>query len=418
MGEVTGRDLVDRDGGTHGGAEDGQPVMLGLLVPGLLGRGDVVASRGVVLERPGPVHHGRSPSPGRGSRADLARAARGRQEVVADHERRGLVDRLPGGGIDSLFTRVVSEEFWYQPRRRHPRRQSLARLMEPGAKPAALLVGSLLQAAEINRHRLRVPDQAGQRRRAERGIRAARGGGILDSPEQPGVRLQGGDLDIGRAADSLGESPHRLDERSGHRRRDGLQRLQGGVDGRGPLAEVCLPRPPALRLGGVLAVVAGHVQVLDVGKRVPLQDLGLGFGPGGPLGREQVTLVVGVGEALARRTGPEAGQGRLAAARRQVHHDAVVLVDPCELPDDRDLHVPYGFEAAIRHTCILHAMPILRVGGAASRTRKWPMFPASKWILILRLSTSSIGLRHRVRSVRWSGDGLQVAFTTGTAVES
>jgi len=29
-----------------------------------------------------------------------------------------------------------------------------------------------------------------------------------------------------------------------------------------------------------------------------------------------------------------------ASARRQVHDDAVVLVDSCELPDDRDLHVP------------------------------------------------------------------------------
>jgi hypothetical protein len=35
------------------------------------------------------------------------------------------------------------------------------------------------------------------------------------------------------------------------------------------------------------------------------------------------------------------------AARREVRDDAIVLVDSCELPDDRDLHVPYGFEAAI-----------------------------------------------------------------------
>jgi hypothetical protein len=183
---------------------------------------------------------------------------------------------------DPLFTRVVPEELRYEPRRRHPRRQSLARLIEPGAKPVALLVGSLLQAAEIDRHRLRVPEQAGECRRAERSIRVARSGGILDSPEQPVVRLQGGDLDVGRAVDPLGESSHRPDERTGHRRRNGPQRLQGGVDCPGPLGEVCLPRPPALRLGGVLAVVAGQVQVLDVGKRVPLQDPGLGLGVGGP----------------------------------------------------------------------------------------------------------------------------------------
>ena len=58
---------------------------------------------------------------------------------------------------------------------------------------------------------------------------------------------------------------------------------------------------PALRLGGVLAVVAGQVQVLDVGKWVPVQDLGLGFGVGGLLGGAEMTLVVPVGEALTRR---------------------------------------------------------------------------------------------------------------------
>jgi hypothetical protein len=38
-----------------------------------------------------------------------------------------------------------------------------------------------------------------------------------------------------------------------------------------------------------------------VGKRVPLQDLGLGFGAGALLGGAEMTLVVAVGEALARR---------------------------------------------------------------------------------------------------------------------
>ena len=115
------------------------------------------------------------------------------------------------------------------------------------------------------------------------------------------MRLQGGDLDAGRAVDPLGESSHRRDERTGHRRRNGLQRLQRGVDCLGPLGEVRLPRPPALRLGGVLAVVAGQVQVLDVGKRVPLQDLGPSFGAGGLLGGAEMTLVMAVGEALTRR---------------------------------------------------------------------------------------------------------------------
>src|ERR1035438_2566401 len=67
------------------------------------------------------------------------------------------------------------------------------------------------------------------------------------------------------------------------------------------------------------------------------------------VGVSERPLVVAVGEALARRCGPEAFQGRLAAARREVHDDAVVLVDSCELPDDRDINVPYRFEAAIRH---------------------------------------------------------------------
>ena len=115
------------------------------------------------------------------------------------------------------------------------------------------------------------------------------------------MRLQGGDLYGGRGVDPRGESSHRPHERTGHRRRNRVQRFQGGVDCLGPLGQVCLPRLPALRLGGVLAVVARQVQVLDVGKRVPLQDLGLGFGAGGMLGGAEMTLVVPVGEALARR---------------------------------------------------------------------------------------------------------------------
>jgi hypothetical protein len=189
--------------------------------------------------------------------------------------------------FDGLFTEAVRGI-----ERAGPTRLRLD--LQPSPQAAA-------RAAEIDRHRLRVPEQAGECRRAERSIRVARGGGILDSPEQPAVRLQGGDLDIGRAVDPLGESSHRPDERTGHRRRNGLQRLQGGVDCPGPLGEVCLPRPPALRPGGVLAVVAGQVQVLDAGKRVPLQDPGLGSGVGGLLGGAEMTLVVAVGEALARR---------------------------------------------------------------------------------------------------------------------
>lgn len=50
-------------------------------------------------------------------------------------------------------------------------------------------------------------------------------------------------------------------------------------------------------------------------------------------------------------------QGRLAAARREVHDNTVVLVDPGELPDNRDPHVPHRFEAPIRHgsrLCLTH----------------------------------------------------------------
>ena len=161
---------------------------------------------------------------------------------MVDHEGRGLVDRLPGGCIDPLLTRVISEELPDEPRRRHARRQPLARLIESGAKPVALLVGSLLQPAEIDRHRLRLPEQPGECRRPERSIRVARGGGTLDSPEQPAVRFQGGDLDGGRAVDPRGESSHGPHERTGRRRRNRLQRLQRGVDCLGPLGQMCPPR--------------------------------------------------------------------------------------------------------------------------------------------------------------------------------
>ena len=115
------------------------------------------------------------------------------------------------------------------------------------------------------------------------------------------MRLQGGDLGIGRAGDPLGEPPYRRLERTGDRRRNGVQRFEAGVDGLGPLGKVRRPRPPAVRLRGVLAVVAGQVQVLQVRKRVPPQEPRLSLGVDGPLGGEQMTLVVAVGEALVRR---------------------------------------------------------------------------------------------------------------------
>jgi hypothetical protein len=69
--------------------------------------------------------------------------------------------------MNPVFTRVVPEKLGYEPRRRRPRRQSLARLIQSGAKPVMLLVGSLLQPAEINRHRLRLPKQASECRCAK-----------------------------------------------------------------------------------------------------------------------------------------------------------------------------------------------------------------------------------------------------------
>jgi hypothetical protein len=115
------------------------------------------------------------------------------------------------------------------------------------------------------------------------------------------MRLQGGDLDTGRAANPLGEPCHGRDKRSGHRRRNSLQRFQRGVDCLRPLGEVRRPSPAALRLEGVLAVIAGQVQVFDVGKRVPLQDLCASLGAGGLLGGREMTLVMWIGEALKRR---------------------------------------------------------------------------------------------------------------------
>jgi len=55
------------------------------------------------------------------------------------------------------------------------------------------------------------------------------------------------------------------------------------------------------------------------------------------------------------------------AARREVHDDAVVLVDSGKLPDDRDRQVPYGFEAAIRHSGRL--CPALRCADGSCRTK-------------------------------------------------
>src|SRR4029077_3808413 len=98
----------------------------------------------------------------RRSRADLAGAAGSRQEVVVDHERRSLIDRLPSGRIDPLLTWVVSEELRHEMGRFRAWRQFVAGLIESHAKPVALLVGSLLQTAKIDRHRLGRPEQAGE----------------------------------------------------------------------------------------------------------------------------------------------------------------------------------------------------------------------------------------------------------------
>ena len=69
VGEVAGRDLVHRDGGTHGGAEDGQPLVLGLLVPGLVGQADVVASRNAAHRRDGGAGPTSHAPPGGGRRS-------------------------------------------------------------------------------------------------------------------------------------------------------------------------------------------------------------------------------------------------------------------------------------------------------------------------------------------------------------
>jgi hypothetical protein len=163
------------------------------------------------------------------------------------------------------------------------------------------------------------------------------------------VRRHRGGFRAGCAVDPFSEPPHGPDEGTGHRRWDSLQRLQRSVDRRRPLGEVRCPGRPALRLGGVLAVVAGQIQVLDVGKRVPLQDPSLSISAKTLLGGAEMALVVTVGEALTRRQGPKTIKSGPVTARREVHDDAVVLVHPGKLPGNRDPHVPDGPEAAIRH---------------------------------------------------------------------
>ena len=55
-----------------------------------------------------------------------------------------------------LTDEAVRADVSYADMSGHPWRQPLARLVESGAQPVALGVGSLLQAAKIDRHRLRI----------------------------------------------------------------------------------------------------------------------------------------------------------------------------------------------------------------------------------------------------------------------
>ena len=210
---------------------------------------------------------------------------------------------------------------------------------QQGMQPVPFGVGLLRQPAQVDRQRLGPAHQGGERRPAERRVGIALRRRAFDVRDQPGVRgpRRGHGLRRGTAARSRGQPGRQAadaaEQRLRHRGADLVERLDGRVRDLRPGREVRGARGVPLLPRGVVAVVAGQVQLPEVGERVPAVQLEPGEGdPLQLLGGGQVRLVVRVRQRP--RAGPrrlQPGQPRADPRGGQVLRLAVVLVPAREL---------------------------------------------------------------------------------------
>src|SRR5690606_28656609 len=217
-------------------------------------------------------------------------------------------------------------------------------LGEPVHQPVPLGVGALGQPAEVDVDPLGGAHQPAQRPGAEPGAGVAVPGGLLQVSDEQGVRAERGGANVfggvgghpgGEAArggqQRLGDGgahPVQCGERGVHRRRPGLQVAQpGGV-------------APTLR--GVVPVVAGQVELVEVEQRVEAVLLQLAQGVAERLLLDAgVRLLVRVVEGVP---GAHPGEPVAHPARGEVAGDAVVLAPSGTHPHPGHAGVDHGAE--------------------------------------------------------------------------
>ena len=128
-----------------------------------------------------------------------------------------------------------------------------------------------LEPPEVDRHALAVPEELRERAGAEGGARASVLHRVLDALDAAGRGLKCCRLVVSMPSASPATGPISA---SATGCGDGIERLQRGADGFGPTGQVCRLRRLSLGSRRIFAVVAGHIEVGQVGERVPAMQLG------------------------------------------------------------------------------------------------------------------------------------------------
>ncbi len=262
-------------------------------------------------------------------------------------------DHLVGGGLglveDAGGVGVVAEQPGDDLGGRGPGRDAVAGGGELLPEPVALGVGALLQAAEVDRHRLSGRQDPLQRAAAEGGVGVAVLGGCLQMRDEALVGVEGGSdgLAVPVPVEVGDQAAGRTEQGLGDRGRDPVERGDRLVDRVGPGGEVAAAGLGALLGGGVVAVVAGQVQLADVPQGATAVQLQLAeLQPHGLLDGPDPRLVVRV--RTGRGAAAEAGDAGADPVGRQVRHDAVVVVVEADVfPGGGDVEVADGLEARV-----------------------------------------------------------------------
>src|SRR5690606_15129332 len=117
--------------------------------------------------------------------------------------------------------------------------------------------------AQVGLQPFRGAHEPGQGAGAERGVGVAVLGGVFEVGDQAGVRLQGG-----LVGDAGGQAPDRAEQGLRHGGADLVERGDRVPYSLRPAGEVGGLGGGAVLLGGVVAVVAGELQVGEVEQRV------------------------------------------------------------------------------------------------------------------------------------------------------